>query len=183
MLISPDNSALLVIDIQEKLLPALHDAETMVANSQWLIEIANQLEVPIFVTEQYPKGLGHTSEQLLPFLDKATVLRKEHFSTAEEHHCLVEINKADQEQLILVGAESHICLLQSAIGLAEQGFDVFVVTDAIRSRKVSDYEIALIRLQQNGIQLVSKEMVAYEWLKKANTDQFRHISRNYLRDN
>lgn len=182
MLISPNNSALLVIDIQEKLLPALHDASTMLHNSKWLINIANELNIPVLVTEQYPQGLGHTSAELLPLLKNAEVMHKEHFSTAEEPHCLEIINRQDKEQLILIGAESHICLLQSAVGLAEQGYDVFVVTDAIRSRSQSDYETALIRLQQNGIQRVSKEMVAYEWLQKCNTDLFRHISKTYLRD-
>ncbi|MBB1486623.1 hydrolase [Oceanospirillum sediminis] len=182
MLINSDNSALLVIDIQEKLLPALHDGATFMRNSHWLISIAGELEIPMLVTEQYPEGLGATDASLLPLLESAQVMRKEHFSVTEEPHILNALNEKDKEQLVLIGAESHVCLLQSAIGLSEQGYDVFVVTDAIRSRNPSDYDAALIRLQQNGIQLVSKEMVAYEWLKKCNTDQFRHISRNWLRE-
>lgn len=181
MLISSDNSTLLVIDIQEKLLPALHDSAGLLENSRWLISLARELAIPMLVTEQYPKGLGPTSDALQPLLQDSRVMAKEHFSVAQEQTILDVLNDQDKEQVILIGAESHICLLQSAIGLSEQGYDVFVVTDAIRSRNQADYETALIRMQQNGIQLVSKEMVAYEWLKKCNTDQFRHISKNWLR--
>lgn len=181
MLINPTNSALLVIDIQEKLLPALHNAEQLMANSQWLIEVADKLSIPTLVTEQYPQGLGHTSTTLKPFLSSAVFLEKEHFSAAEEAHILKAVNQLDKEQLILIGAESHVCLLQTAIGFSEQGYDVYVVTDAIASRKESDYNTALLRMQQNGIQLVSKEMVAFEWLHKCNTDKFRKVSKGYLR--
>ena len=181
MLINPKNSALLVIDIQEKLLPALHNGEQLMVNSQWLIEIAGKLGIPTLVTEQYPQGLGHTSERLKTCLASATFLEKEHFSAAEEAHILQTVNEQGKEQLILIGAESHVCLLQSAIGFSEQGYDVYVVTDAVASRKESDYQTALVRMQQNGIQLVSKEMVAFEWLHKCNTDTFRDISKNYLR--
>ncbi len=181
MLINPTNSALLVIDIQEKLLPALHNAEQLMTNSQWLIEVADKLSIPTLVTEQYPQGLGHTSPVLKPFLSSATFLEKEHFSAAEEAHILQAVNQHDKEQLILIGAESHVCLLQTAIGFSEQGYDVYVVTDAIASRKESDYNTALLRMQQNGIQLVSKEMVAFEWLHKCNTEKFREISKGYLR--
>lgn len=181
MLINPINSALLVIDIQEKLLPALHNPEQFMANSQWLIEVAGKLAIPTLVTEQYPQGLGYTSSTLKPFLTSATFLEKEHFSAAEEDHILKALNQQDKEQLILIGAESHVCLLQTAIGLSNQGYDVYVVTDAIASRKESDYNTALLRMQQNGIQLVSKEMVAFEWLHKCNTEKFREISKGYLR--
>lgn len=181
MLISPTNSALLVIDIQEKLLPALHNAEQLMTNSQWLIEVAAEFSIPTVVTEQYPQGLGHTSTQLKPFLSSATFLEKEHFSAAEEAHILKSVNELEKEQLILIGAESHVCLLQTALGFSEQGYDVYVVTDAVASRKESDYNTAMTRLQQNGIQLVSKEMVAFEWLHKCNTETFRKISKDYLR--
>ncbi|WP_028304136.1 hydrolase [Oceanospirillum maris] len=181
MLISSTNSALLVIDIQEKLLPALNNADQLMTNSQWLIEIAEKISIPTLVTEQYPKGLGHTSSVLIPFLTSARILEKEHFSAAEEDHILQAVSQLEKEQLILIGAESHVCLLQSAIGFCEQGYDVYVVTDAVASRKASDYETALRRMQQNGIQLVTKEMVAFEWLHKSNTALFREISQGYLR--
>ncbi len=181
MLISPTNSTLLVIDIQEKLLPALHNAEQLMLNSQWLIEVADNLAIPTIVTEQYPQGLGHTSDQLIPYLSSAVFLEKEHFSAAEELHIVESVNKLNKEQLVLIGAESHVCLLQTALGFSELGYDIYVVTDAIASRKASDYNTALIRMQQNGIQLVTKEMVAFEWLHKCNTDSFRKISKNYLR--
>lgn len=182
MLINPNNSALLVIDIQEKLLPALHNQKNFLNNCRWLIEIAQALSIPTLATEQYPKGLGHTEPSIASLIQPNHILYKEHFSTAEDPECLKTINALNVEQLILIGSEAHICVLQSALGLAEQGFDVFVVADAIGSRKEQDLTLALTRFQQNGIQVVSREMVAYEWLYKSNTEQFRAISKAYLRD-
>lgn len=179
MLIKPDTSCLLVVDIQGKLVPAIHEGEQMISNCRWLIEVANALQIPILTSEQYPQGLGHTIESLQAILPADSVMEKVHFSCAAEPHCRALIQP--YPQVIIIGMESHVCVLQTALELKQQNHEVFVVAGCVSSRSPQDKELALARFRQNGIQVVSREMVAFEWMQKAATDSFRHISKHYLR--
>lgn len=181
MLMHPDKSCLLVVDIQERLIPAIHEAETLVKNARWLIEIANELEVPVLTSEQYPQGLGHTSEQLLPLLKPENIMEKSWFSCMSEAVCNEKINALRPDQVIVIGMEAHVCVLQTVIQLKQQARDVYVVEDAISSRNPADKAAAIERMRGLGVHIVTREMVAFEWLQKAGTDQFRHISKNWLR--
>ena len=181
MLIHPDKSCLLVIDIQERMLPVIHNGEQVVDNCEWLIKIANRLEVPVLATEQYPRGLGRTLPRLSSLLPEENIMEKIHFSAMSDPEPNRRINAGQHNQVILVGMETHVCVLQTAIELKQQAREVYVVEDCVSSRTPEDKAAALARFRQCGIQVVTREMVAFEWLRRAGTDTFREISREYLR--
>lgn len=181
MLINIDRSCLLVIDVQEKLIRAIQDYETIIANCAWLIKIANRLGVPILASEQYPKGLGHTIAVLHELVPEDSIMAKTHFSCSAEPACLARIDAGQREQMILIGIEAHVCVLQTALDLLRQGKTVYVAADCTGSRQPRDLELALARMRSEGVRVVSREMVVFEWLEKAGTEQFREISRDFLK--
>jgi len=180
MLIDANNSALLVVDVQERLLPAIDDWQRVLDNVIWLVRVARRVGVPLFASEQYPKGLGPTHPDLLAELPAGAVAEKMHFSCVGAQ-CLGEFASGGRRQAVVCGMETHVCVLQTVIDLRVQGYDVFVVADAVGSRRESDKALALARMRDHGIQIVSREMVAFEWLRIAGTPLFREISREYLR--
>lgn len=181
MLIYPNSSCLLVVDIQEKLAPAIHEGDAVIANVRWLAEVAKLANVPILTTEQYPKGLGPTVAELQDVLPKEGFMEKMHFSCMAEPHCNEKINSIKPNQVIIVGMEAHVCVLQTAIQIKQQAREVFVVADGVSSRNPADKAMALERMRHCGIHIVTKEMVGFEWIQTSGTDQFREFSQNYLR--
>lgn len=181
MLIHPQTSCLLVVDIQEKLVPAIYQKEALVKNSKWLIDVANILNVPVLTSEQYPQGLGHTLEELKAVLPAEGFMEKTHFSCAAEPACSEMIDAQGLEQVVIIGMETHVCVLQTAIQLKQQAREVFVVADCVSSRSPEDKALALERMRSCGIHIVSREMVAFEWMQKSGTDAFKKISKEYLR--
>ncbi len=181
MLISPNKALLLVIDIQEKLVPAVCQPQQLIKQTRWLMEIAALLDVPVLLSEQYPQGLGHTVPELVCLVTPEQIIEKLHFSCAADPSCIETIQQQQRKQIVICGMEAHVCVLQTAIGLQQQGFEVFVIGDLISSRNDSDKQLAIARLQQLQIQIVSREMVAFEWLEKSGTESFKTISKNYLR--
>lgn len=182
MLIEAERSCLLIIDVQEKLTVAIAEAETVVANMAWLIRAAVRLHVPVLMSEQYPKGLGPTLPALRDLLPtSAMVQEKSCFSCTAEPTWKRFIMDRTPEQMILLGIEAHVCVLQTALGLRQLGKEVYVVADCIGSRQPFDKELALARMRAVGIHIVSREMVVFEWLQRAGTDLFREISRDFLR--
>lgn len=178
MLIHPDKSCLLVIDIQEKLLPAVQEPEAIERATIDLIEIADKMGVPILCSEQYPQGLGGTVAKVRASLPKsAKLMQKLSFSCVAEASCNEIINSIKHNQIIICGMETHVCVLQTAIQLRQQGREVYVVADAVSSRRPQDKEYALARLTQAGVHIVTREMVIFEWLQKAGNDRFREISK------
>lgn len=181
MLIHPDTSCLLVVDIQEKMAPVIHQAEQTIDNCHWLIEIANRLGVPVFATEQYPQGLGPTLPRLRKLIKPENIVEKIHFSALSDPEPNRLFNSGQHEQFVLIGMESHVCVLQTAIQLKQQAHQVYVVEDCVSSRSPADKAAALERFRQCGIHILTREMVAFEWLRRAGTDTFREISKQYLR--
>ena len=181
MLIKANQSCLLVTDIQEKLMAVLPDRERVIATSAWLIQIAQALRIPVLASEQYPKGLGPTVATVRQWLPEGAFMEKIHFGCIAEPTCRERISAINRQQWILVGAEAHVCVLQTALGLLETGREVYVVADGVASRRLEDTEIALARLRAEGARVVTREMVAFEWLHQAGTDLFRDISRRFLR--
>lgn len=181
MLINSSQSLLLIIDIQSKLAPYIHQASQVINTSRWLIEIARELNVTVRVTEQYPQGIGPTVAPLAQLLSNDEILQKMHFSATKEESIKNHLAELDRQQIIMLGTEAHVCCLQTAAGLLEQGYEVFMVEDGLGSRNPKDKELALERLKQAGAQIVSKEMVAFEWLEKAGTDTFRKISKVWIK--
>lgn len=180
MLLDKDNSALLIIDIQERLMPAIHDGATMVAQAAWLCRLAGMLAVPMVITEQYPKGLGSTLAEITEHAAGAQRVEKLCFSAAAEP-VLGDTVVAEKNQLVIAGAETHVCVLQSAIELQQAGKQVYVVEEAVGSRSVRNKQLALERMRAEGVVIVSGEMVAFEWLRRAGTEQFKQVSRELIR--
>ena len=180
MLIARERSALLVVDVQERLMPAIHEGDRVVENACWLIRVAQRLGVPVAATEQYPEGLGPSVGAIRALVPENAIGGKKHFSCVAAG-CLPGLPGADRPQVVVAGVEAHVCVLQTALGLAASGRHVFVVADAVSSRRVEDRDIALARMRQEGARVVTREMVAFEWLGEAGTPVFREVSREYLR--
>jgi isochorismate hydrolase len=181
MLIDARRSQLLVVDLQEKLVPAIHDRERVVANVVWLVRVAQRMGVPVAAVEQYAKGLGPTLQRVRDLLPEAAIGQKNRFS-AVGSECLARLPGADRAQTVVAGIEAHVCLLQTALELLEAGREVYVVGDAVGSRRETDRELALARLRQEGARVVSREMVAFEWLGAGGTPLFREINREFFRE-
>lgn len=181
MLLSAPRSVLLVVDVQRKLLPAIHEQEQVLAHCVWMIRAAQKVGVPVAASVQYPKGLGALAEPIEALIPAEAIATKNHFSCVAAG-CLPGLPGADRAQVVLVGVESHVCVLQTALELHEEGKEVFVVADAVGSRRPADRDLALARMRQEGVRVVSREMVVFEWLKEAGTPLFKEVSRDLLRD-
>lgn len=172
---------LLIIDAQERLAAAIPEdvRERTVSNINRLINSAKILEIPIISTEQYPQGLGHTIEAIREQLpESAAPTKKTCFScctAAGFERALTEQPK--RKQVVLVGMEAHICIIQTASGLQRWGYQVFVAADAICSRHPEKATNALERMRHSGIQVSNTESVAFEWLSDSEHAQFREVSR------
>lgn len=180
MLIDRKASSLLLVDIQEKLLKAMSAPQATLENAAWLTRVAQRLGVPVAATEQYPRGLGPTQSDLRTLLPDAAVADKLAFSCVAAR-CLDALPGAGARQVIVCGIEAHVCVLQTALELRWQGREVFVVADCVDSRRAADKELALARLRQHGVEIVSREMVVFEWLRAAGTEEFKAISSEFLR--
>lgn len=180
MLMDKAQSALLIVDIQERLMPVIDGGEAVVERAAWLCRLAGMLEVPMVLTEQYPKGLGATLGAVREHTAVAERVEKLCFSAAAEQ-ALTGTALDGREQVVICGAETHVCVLQSAIELQRSGKQVFVVEEAVGSRSAHNKQLALQRMRDSGIAVVSCEMVAFEWLRRAGTAQFREVSRELIR--
>jgi nicotinamidase-related amidase len=180
MLISAEESSLLVVDVQDKLLYHVHDWQALLRNVIWLVKVARKIGVPVVASEQYPKGLGRTNADLAKEIPEGAIVDKVHFSCGAAQ-CLTGLPGNERSQVIICGMEAHVCVLQTAIELQEQGKTVFVVGNVVGSRDPLDKALALERMRDNGVEIVSREMVAFEWLRKAGTPLFKEISLEFLR--
>ena len=181
MLMNRQNSLLMIIDVQERLAPAMDEPRQVINNSARLVGAAKSMGVPFIITEQYPKGLGPTMIDVRQEVgENAVIFSKLHFSCAREPEIMQAIQDSGRKQIILAGAETHICLLQTAVDLRMQGYDVFVVSNASSSRDAVQNVMALQRMAHNDIDVVTSEMVIFEWLEKAGTDEFKQIVAKYI---
>jgi len=180
MLINSDHSCLLVVDIQEKLAPGIHQPEKLIENCRWLIKAAQLFDIPVMASEQYPRGVGPTVAPLRELISEDCIKDKLIFSCADSPECLEMIEQQKRNQIVIVGMESHVCVLQTALRLQELGKEVFVVADAISSRDPLDIELAIARMSKAGIHIVSREMVAFEWLRGSGAPQFKTFSKEFL---
>ena len=180
MLIDCSNSSLLLIDVQTKLFPKISEAERLESSILDCIEVFYTLNVPIFFSEQYPKGLGFTIDKVLEKLlsYKAYKFEKTSFScfpNSSKTNNVVQFFKT--KQVILIGIETHICVLQTAIDLKKKGQEVFVIFEAVGSRKTYDKEFAIKRMISNGIQVITFEMMLFELLRDSKNKHFKILSR------
>lgn len=180
MLLSADRSQLLIVDVQDRLLPAMHEGEAMVDRCAILLQAAQELGVPATISEQYRKGLGATVARLDNAKGAAPVMEKMHFSCAADPAIGKHVRDAaanGRRQLVVAGIESHVCVLQSALQFKEQGLDVFVVGDAVTSRRPESVAFAFERMRGAGIDVVNTEMALFEWLHVAGTPAFKSLSK------
>ncbi|HEX6136368.1 MAG TPA: hydrolase [Casimicrobiaceae bacterium] len=180
MLVSADRSMLLVVDVQAKLVPVIAEAQPLVAGIVWLMRAAQRIGVPVAAIEQNPKGLGALVPQVRELLPEAAIASKMHFS-AVAAACLARLPGADRSQVVVAGIEAHVCLMQTALDLLEEGREVFVVADCVGSRRPQDRDTALTRMRDEGVRALTREMVVFEWLGRAGTALFRDVNREFLR--
>lgn len=170
------DTAALLIDVQERLLPVVSKPEETLALTTRLIKGLNILEIPIIPVRQYPKGLGDYPQALHEALGEHVPSDKLSFSAWETEEIAQRIAALDKKTLLVFGMEAHICVLQTAIDLIDAGFNIVLVTDCVDSRKPSDLEIALRRTEQEGALLTTSESLLFELQRKAGTDTFKQIS-------
>jgi nicotinamidase-related amidase len=177
MLLSAEHSQVLIVDVQERLLPVMNAPDQVVRGCSILLESARTLGIPISVSEQYPRGIGPTVEPLAALADRSHIYDKLHFSCAGDAAINERIRSADRNTVIIGGIEAHVCVLQTALDLQASGLQVAVVADATSSRAARNAQFALKRMAAHGVDIVTTEMVVFEWLRVAGTDAFRTLSR------
>lgn len=177
MRFSLDDSLLLLIDLQSKLIPAMAKKEELILRNQKLLEGSNALELPIIATEQYPEGLGATIPEIAQLLQGASVFSKKAFSAVDDAAVLEALKKMQRKNVILTGVESHVCVQQTAIDLVAAGFKVMVAADCVSSRNLNDKKIAIKRLAAEGVLLTTAESILFELTRSAAHPIFRTISK------
>ncbi len=175
-ILKKENTALIIIDIQEKLLNVMKDKEKIVSNTVKLIKGCKILNIPIYFTEQYPKGIGPTHKEILDLLENSKRYEKDAFSIIFVQELIKELRDENVSNLILCGIESHVCVMQSALDLDSAGFHVYVIGNAISSRKEEDYLFAIRRFVTSNIQVITYEMALFEMLERSGTEAFKQIS-------
>lgn len=177
MLMSAQNACLLIVDVQQRLLTAMDSPRAVMSGCSLMMKAAGVLDVPMVVTEQYPEGLGPTVEPLAELAPEDAFFSKVHFSSAKNPAIRGKIDSMKPDQVIIGGIEAHVCVLQSAIGLTEAGYQCFVAADATSSRSAANHAAAMSRLREAGVGIVTSEMIVFEWLEKAGSPEFRELSR------
>jgi nicotinamidase-related amidase len=175
MLMKAQDSLLLIVDVQERLLPTIADARLVAQRCDILMRGAARLGLPVLVSEQYPKGIGPTIPELRALAAEGAVMEKLHFSCGEDDAMVGRIAACGRRQLVLAGIEAHVCVLQSALRFQERGYQVFVAADACSSRDPANARRAFRRMAANGVEVVSTEMVLFEWLHRAGTPEFKDV--------
>lgn len=175
-LLTPDHCALIVIDIQEKLLPPIFEKERLVRNSQLLVRLATILHIPIVVTTQYSKGLGAVVPEIDSLLPELKPLDKLEFGCfGNSEFCSNIASLKDRNTLLLCGMEAHICVLQTAMGALNQGRSVHIAADAVSSRSELNWKLGLERMRDAGAVISSTEMMIYELLGKSGSPEFKEM--------
>jgi nicotinamidase-related amidase len=177
MRILKEDSAAVIIDIQERLLPHMYDGEKMLRNCEKLIEGLKILSVPITVTQQYTKGLGPTQPSIMEMFSDFSFIEKTTFSCCGEPAFRENISLSGKKNIIICGIEAHVCVLQTCIDLIDDGFTPVIVADCISSRKPEDKSIAIERMRQEGALITTLESILFELTGRAGNDIFKSISR------
>lgn len=175
-ILNSENSLVIIIDVQEKLLNATFNKDTIQKKSEIIAKATNILNIPVIVTEQYPKGLGETITNIKNNLSEQTLFfEKTSFSALDSEEILESIKNANKEQIIIFGIETHICVSQTVAALIEAGYDVHVIKDACGSRSEIEYNAGLERMKDFGASILTIEILLFEWLKTAKHPNFKEI--------
>ena len=174
-LMSANDTRLLIVDIQEKLIPHIPVAESLIANCSKLIRGADILNVPVSATEQYPKGLGATIPEIAELLGEFP--EKLRFSCGECLGWNLDEPGEQRHRVVVAGIECHVCVQQTVLDLMAQGFLVYIPADAVASRNKFDWQVALQRMSTSGAVITTTESVLFEWCELAGTAEFKAISK------
>lgn len=173
--LSAENSLVLIIDIQDRLVAALNK-DVIVENSVKIASAAKALNIPVILTEQYPKGLGHTVQRLTDVLPEGSeVVEKTYFNALLEDGMLDKIKSYGKKQIVIFGIETHICVHQTASALVEEGFEVYVIKDACASRNKYEFKQGIEAMVANGVKVSCVEIALFEWLKGAKNPKFKEV--------
>lgn len=177
IILKKETSALLIIDLQEKILPVIRNVDNVIENTIKLIKGFKTLNLPIYFTEQYPKGLGPTSSKILSELKGYNAIQKMSFSCFGAEDLFTELRSKKLHQIIISGVESHVCVQQTVLDLLANDFQVNVAADAVSSRREFDFQIALDRMRTLGAEITTTESILFELLEVCGTPEFKEISR------
>ena len=174
---------LLIIDLQERLLPHIFNKEKIKHNSNKLIELFVELNIPIIYSEQYPKGLGPTVNCLKKRLtdSNSKIIEKTTFSAFENEELKNYLTHINKKQVIIIGIESHICVLQTTIDLLESGRQVYITEECVGSRKLEDANMGIKRMLQNGASLINFEMIFFELIRDSKNQFFKKLSSKFIK--
>lgn len=171
-----DETVLMVIDIQEKLVPVMKHAKEVIQNTNILISIAKELKIPIIVTEQYPKGLGKTVSDLSNNFKETLTYEKITFSSCTDE-VTTTLRSLRRKKIIITGMETHVCVFQTVRDLLNLGYQVFVASDAVCSRTKNNYKNGLSLMSSMGAIVTNTETIFFDLMKKAGTPQFKELSK------
>lgn len=176
--LNADKAVLVVIDVQERLVPAMpQDIYLRLRDTvAMLVEAAGLLGIPVVTTEQYPKGIGHTVPELSVACNE-TVIEKVSFGCCGEPAFLEALKKTGRTQVLITGMEAHVCVYQTVLGLLEDGYSVHLIRDAICSRNKTDYLVGVSNAGQAGAVVTTAETVMFQMLQKSTHEQFRAVSK------
>lgn len=173
-MLEKEESVLVVVDIQDILMPkSVEVVEEYLAKAEKLIRVALALDIPVLTTEQNPQRLGATNARILEALGDTPRIPKMEFGCMANKTFSNALEATGRNQLLLIGMETHVCVMQTAVQALDEGYEVFVVSDAVVSARKSDYKAGLRRMEQEEVLLVSTEMAIFEWLREAGTPEFK----------
>ncbi len=177
MRITKENTVGLVIDIQERLLVAMNDNETLLKSCETLVKGLSELQIPLLVSQQYTKGLGETVPEIKAAIPEFSYFEKKDFSCWDVPEINEQLKKSEAKNVIICGIESHVCVLQTAVDLITAGLNPIVVMDCVSSRTAENIEIAKERFRYEGIMMTSYESILFELTASASAPEFRAISK------
>lgn len=172
-----DQSTLLIVDVQERLAPVMHDPRKVIYGCVTLVRAAGAIGVPVLVSEQYVRGLGPTMVDLRQVAPADSFMEKTMFSCAADPGMMARLRSGGRRQVVMAGIEAHVCVLQSALGLKDAGFEVFVVADACSTRRPESEDLAYRRMGSCGVQVVTIEMTLFEWMAGKDHPAFKDVQR------
>lgn len=177
MRITKENTVGLIIDIQERLFPAMWEKEVLLKNTLTLINGLKELKLPLLVTQQYSKGLGETLQEIKSVISDFSFIEKRDFSCCDETVFMENLKKTETKNIIICGIESHVCVLQTAVDLKEAGFNPIVVLDCVSSRTIESVKTAIERFRYEAILMTSCESVLFELTRSSSAPEFKSISK------
>lgn len=176
-ILNREKTALLIIDIQERILKVIDEYERVVDNTIKLVKGMKELNVPIYFTEQYHKGLGSTVSEIKEVLQDSDAIQKMSFSCSGAGELFKELIDKNITQVVVCGIESHVCVQQTVLDLLANGFQVDVAADAVSSRRKFDFEMALARMRNLGAEVTTTESILFELLNVCGTPEFKAVSK------